>query len=247
VGSDSESCRNREGRRAAVILQERDKELLRLCYEQGFLTAEHVHEAFFRNVGTRAAYRRVQELEAAGYLRRSRLSALSGHRIIQTTPVGTGIARQLSQFEVPQKRRPALQTLDHDALVTSVRIWLMRLLKEKSAVWVPEGHLKKHGGKQIPDGVILYSNGLEMVIEVENSLKSHDRLYELMSAWKTLAPKAQVQYIASSPVIRNGLKKALDRVGPNRGIYLSLWDELRGGQTTTPRKEECQNAAQRRI
>ncbi len=71
-----------------MIIQQRDKEMLRRRYEQQFLHLGHVRRYFFKGAGLENARVRVVELERAGLLRRERIAARDGGLIIRLTRTG---------------------------------------------------------------------------------------------------------------------------------------------------------------
>jgi hypothetical protein len=209
-----------------MILQERDRKILQLCYEQGFLTVEHLHRGFFSKAGMGAAYRRVRELEAGGFLRRSKVSVLSGQSMILPTVSGVGIARAISEFEVPVRKRPLLHTLDHDALVTSVRLRLCELYVDSSPVWTPEGHLKRQGGELIPDGLLRLTRGRTMVVEVENSQKSKKRIVSILDHHVKNHSDKLVVYVAANRTIEACLQNNI-QTHWKPGIFAVIsWESL---------------------
>lgn len=209
-----------------MILQERDRRILQLCYEQGFLTVEHLHRGFFPGAGMGAAYRRVRELEAGGLLRRSRVSVLSGQQVILPTPTGVEIARGLSACEVPVRKKPLLHTLDHDALVTSVRLRLQEIYGVATSTWVPEGHLKRKGGEQVPDGVLYLGPTQQIYVEVENSIKGGKRLVSILDQYRRNSARIPVLYVAASSTIERVLTRVFWEYKESTQFSLITWERL---------------------
>src|SRR4051812_42561918 len=110
-----------------MILQSRDRKILRKCYEQQFLLMEHVSQYFYQAKSMRESYRRVQEMEAAGLIRREEIPVLGGKKLIRLTKLGIAIALENNAVEVPQGKRLDLTTLSHDSMVTHVRLRLEHL------------------------------------------------------------------------------------------------------------------------
>jgi hypothetical protein len=209
-------------------IQERDREILRRCYEQQFLLVEHVERYFFHDGAWRRAYERIRELENAGLITKTGLPGFGAKRIIRLTKHGIAIAQQLHPIEIPQRRRLDFHTIEHDAIVTSVALRLHQLW---DGIWVPERAIKKDDYAQIPDGVFMFETGNKVTIEVENSLKGRTRFLTLLDRWKHV-PMRLILYVATHPRIYKSLKEYLSD-GPG-GIPFALveWTALRDGSPT---------------
>lgn len=209
-----------------VILQNRDREILRLCYEHQFLLMEHLKGAFFKGKSKQKLYERVQELEKAGLLRREKIFILGREQVLRLTQDGERTIREHFQFAIPQYRRLPLDTLAHDALVVSVRL---RLREIWDGTWVPETLLKQNEYQRIPDGIIAFPGGKQVAIEVENSLKGKSRFLSLMKTWGQHPNVGMVLYISTTKSLYSNLHGYIVE-GPRKPIFaLVSWDELRSG------------------
>jgi len=191
-----------------IQIQERDKKILKICYEQKCLSSEQVLEGIFRGVHRSEGYRRIQELEQAGFLKRIRPLGFGKQTVIQLTALGEGLARAESPYDVPRLRRLNLNTLVHDLLVNRVR---MRLEELWDGQWVPEVELKRTRSsafepQQIPDGIFVWPSAKAIAIEVENSLKTLDRYRQIIRAYDKDDEIICLLYVAATDAIYRGLK-----------------------------------------
>lgn len=217
------ACWSRE---AAVVIQERDRELLKCCYEQQFLMMEQVGRYYFKGGNRSAAYRRVQLLERAGFLRRECHAVLGGKAIIRLTKAGAELARTMSPADVSQVTTLPMATLTHDALVTSVRL---RLQEFWTGTWLPEKALRREEFEQVPDGVFVFSSGKKVAVEVENSPKGKSRLMEHLGSWARHSPGKRVffvLYIATGSGIESLLRRSIKDCSSQAPIAVVSWPEL---------------------
>lgn len=200
-----------------VRVQERDRAVCRDVYEQQFLLMRDLMASHFGGVHRSEVYRRVQELERAGYLRRLQPFQGSQERLIRVTKKGEELARSLSSFEVPQLTRLNPATLMHDIVVNAVRYRLIDQIWD--ATWIPETVLKSRAGAKrdpdaaIGDGIVHFASGKLVVIEVENSLKGKDRYRRIFEAWGRREEVLFVLYVASEPSIARRLRSYLEELG----------------------------------
>lgn len=210
-----------------IQLQSRDREILSLCYEHQFLLMEHV-SVFFKEKGERRAYERVQELEGAGLLRREPSLIFGSSRVIRLTKLGVDTVRGTYAVPIPQIKRLNLTTLQHDAIVTSVRL---RLKEVWDGAWVPERLLKKAEFPEVPDGLVVFPSGRRLAIEVENSLKGKARFLGLLNRWSA-SQAFLILYIATTPRLFETLKGYIGEgpKSPKSPVFgLVQWDDLRDG------------------
>ncbi|MCO5143145.1 MAG: replication-relaxation family protein [Oligoflexia bacterium] len=203
-------------------LQDRDKEILKLCYEQQFLLSEHVCEYFFAGNYTETK-RRLRELKAADLLK-SYPVPKSNRRIFQLTWQGRKVGRELSRMELDRPRRPFDSQLEHDALVTSVRLRL-ELLWE--GVWIPELAIRKLEIQEVPDGLFVFTNGTKAAIEIENSLKGRSRFVNRMKSWRDVKVRL-VLYVVAKAGILERIKYFMSEAPSTPLFGIVPWEELKG-------------------
>lgn len=207
-----------------MILQTRDREFLRVCYEHQFLLVDHLRETFFKGKSKQALYLRIQKLEKAGVLKKENI--LGHAQVLRLTEAGEKLTRSHVQLELPRQRALPLDTLTHDALVISVRLRLRELW---DGTWVPEILLKQNEYPRIPDGVVAFPGGKQIAIEVENSLKGKSRFLSLMKIWGKHPNVGMVLYVTTTKSLYSNLKGYISE-GPKKPIFaLVSWDELRSG------------------
>lgn len=211
-----------------MILQARDRAILRSCYEQQFLLIEHVQRYFFGDCHRRKADERIQELVREGLLLRDGFLKSRGRPVIRLSPKG----RKLVEAEhpiggIPYVRRLDLTTLEHDAIVTSVAL---RLAEVWDGVWVPERALKKDEFSTIPDGVFVFTaTGSKVAVEVENSLKGKTRFMGLLDRWRGTKMRV-VLFVPTKYDVEAKLREWIAD-GP-KGVPFALvgWPSLRDGK-----------------
>jgi len=209
-----------------VVIQERDRGLLRCCYEQQFLLMEQVARYFFGGGNRSASYRRIKKLESGGLLRRERHSVLGGREIIRLTRQGIELAQTLSPALVPQLGKVPLATLAHDALVASVRLRLEELW---TGTWVSERALKPESFEQVPDGLFIFPSGKKVAVEVETSPKGKARLMDHLASWARKQNGERlflVLYITPDPGIERLLRRCIEESASQVPIAVVSWPEL---------------------
>lgn len=202
--------KNKTGEQQMIVLQERDKQVLKVCYEQEFLTSDHLK--YFFKTHRSQLYRRVQELENAGFLTRERSPVTGRNSLIRLSRQGTLWVKSThpAPLQLPRpRRRLNFSTLVHDEIVTTTRL---RLSKLWDAEYLPERSLKSLEFKEIPDGIFRFRSGKEIAIEVENSDKGRVRFLKLLDRWNQRKSVVFILFVASSPqmevILRAYLKQS---------------------------------------
>ena len=214
-----------ENEEKVIEIQERDKKILKLCYEQNFLLSEHISDHFFQS-DSKLAARRIKKLQESGYIRYGAHPFDRKRNLIRISRLGKMIASSMSPIEFPYCNAISKYTLAHAALVTSVRL---RLEKIWDGVWIPEMALKQLDTVEVPDGVFLFKSGTRVAIEVENSIKGKSRFLKRLAAWRE-EDEEIVLYVATSEEIYRYLKDYLQHAPVKPLFALVLWDELKTGQ-----------------
>jgi len=185
-----------------ISLQSRDKQILKLCYEQQFLTSDQIADHFFSSY--REAARRIQELGNAGYLVFEKHPLKNNARALRLAERGLQVASQLSAVAIPQRWTPS--QVEHDALVTRVRLILE---KRWDGTWIPEKAIRGFRTGEVPDGLFIFENEAKVAVEVENSLKGRARFEDRLRRWKDIKVKI-VLYVATKPEVHERLRVFLD-------------------------------------
>ena len=208
---------------SSLVLQTRDREIIRCCYEQQFLVYEQIERFFFSSTHTQNARRRVAKLMRAGLLYSEIHCGLTKHHLIRVTRIGKSIGQSESPFDVPQSKKVDLATLMHDRFVTDVRL---RLKSFWTGTWVPEKALKDKY-KQIPDGLFQFEEtGSTAAIEVENSLKGNSRFLAILNEWSRVDGVRVVLFIATTKKLFDAIHKRLLNAPPKPAFALVEFDVL---------------------
>lgn len=192
--------------RARIV--DRDHQILKLCYEQKFITLEHVESFFPARSAKFAASRRVGLLRGAGLLKVVQSPMLKRYFILTLTKLGEAYVTQKLSIEIDNNLKPLQSTLAHDSIVTSVRLKLVSLLPNSK--WLPERALKLMSLEHLPDGILKVSHDEFIVIEVENSIKWSQRYRSLMNTdWSCIPQITTVLYIATNENISRAISASL--------------------------------------
>jgi hypothetical protein len=212
----------------------RDQEILRVSYEQQMVSIQQMSRYLFGGHDTHAA-RRLRELAEAGYLREAAVRGSFTAKLYRPTGAGVKVAKSLTPLVVPQRRAFSLATLEHDLLVTEVRLRLAQLW---DAAWLPERVLRSDEYKQIPDGVLLFQSGKKIAIEVEHSCKAKRRYQRIWQKW-TGTGTFLVLYVATSPTVATLLRKQLMDAPKGAAFGVVEWEALKSEaiKIWTPRGE----------
>ncbi len=208
-----------------MILQPRDLDILQLCYEQQFLTEEHLMPLF--KGGNRVqVIRRLRELRNAGFITTFKSKTGEGPTIVRLTHRGLKLAAARASFSVPQVRAIDYATLRHDAIVTAVRLRLRELW---DFTWVPERALRDRY-EIIPDGLVQFRTGVVFALEIENSLKGVTRQRQILESWERVSGIHMVLYVTTKPIIHDAWQRVLSETQRQTAYGLLHWDELRQGE-----------------
>jgi hypothetical protein len=209
---------------------ERDREILRVSYEQQMVSIDQMTRYLFGGHDTHAR-RRLRELAQAGLLREAEVRGRFPLKLYRPTGYGVKVAQGLTPLVSPQRRAFSLLTLEHDLLVTEVRL---RLAQFWDAVWLPERALRADEYRQIPDGVLLFQSGKKIAIELENSSKAKRRYQRIWQKWPGTGTFL-VLYVATTPVVAALLRKLLVDAPKGAAFGLVEWEALQAGSKSTPK------------
>lgn len=205
-----------------IMLQERDKAILRLCYEQQFVLTEHI-ETYFSQVSYQACRKRITELVSAFYLREELTQVLGKKPIYRVTKLGAAVALENGALPVGQARVLQATTLVHDSIVTSVRL---RLQSFWDAKFTCERAIKGSEYRQIPDGIFTFRSGKGIAIEVENSDKGRNRFIGLLRRWRDTPHISFVLYVATNDSLFESIQKWLAHGPKEKPLGVVRWKDL---------------------
>jgi len=161
-----------------VRIMPRDIQIMRWIHEQKFMTERQIRQVFWKGVSenSREDYKRLSELEKAGYLKRSKQNL---YRYVLYMVSAKGI-RQL-KGSGHEQGLGEIHDVDyslyrHDMAVTDLRI-LFHVWGNTE--WVCERVLSKRNDlRHLPDAMI-YHQGKYLAVEYESSRKSKRRYDEI--------------------------------------------------------------------
>lgn len=203
-------------------LQTRDIEILKLCYEQQWVLHSHVQSFFHGSCAEREARRRIQELGGLRLLRRE-LTPILKQPAYRVTKAGSTVAELNGSPYLKPQARISLVNSVHDAKVTSVRL---RISKLWNANFTPERALKENDLYEIPDGVFTFASGVNVALELENSVKSRSRLVKLCGRWENIQSINLVLYVAATAAIEKTVKAAVTAAQSTKPIGVIQYDKL---------------------
>ncbi len=198
-------------------LQQRDKDILTLCYEQRFLLIKHISQYYFKSNYSEAK-RRVRELKKANLLREAG-ARLGRNKVLELTKEGRKLADSYSRIGPLPRYDLDPATLEHNAYVTEARLLIQ---KRWEGHWVPEHALRVENPREIPDGIFIFEETEnEAIIEVENSLKGRKRFESRIRSWFHGRKTVLVIFIATSNEIYNNLARFLEKA-PERPAHIVM-------------------------
>lgn len=208
-----------------VLLTERDKGILRLCYEQQFLLRDHL-EPFFEGCSIRRINFRLQQLIDGGYLRREHYPELGLQSIYRLTSVGIKLTQDLN----PRTRRYLSKinstTLFHDALVTSCRL---KFSKIWTAQFHPERELKESEFPEIVDGLWRFQSGKFVALEVECSDKGRKRFLRRLHNLGRIESITLILYVVPNERMLSIVRTYLKDSPSEQPSGVCLWGDISAG------------------
>ncbi|MGE4108219.1 MAG: hypothetical protein AB7F66_13475 [Bacteriovoracia bacterium] len=212
-----------------IQIQSRDRAMLRICYEQQFLTMPHIREFYPNNKSGKEAIRRAGALAKSGFWYKAPSPLNPKELIYRVTSRGKDIAQAEGAPKINGLKTLSMATLLHDGLVTAVRL---RLGSIWNARFVCERAIKEGDYPQIPDGLFFFPSGLGIALEVENSEKGKTRFIELANRWAATPSVFAVLYVAKDQDLANTLKKFVGQASPTKPLGVVDWTSLRYGWPT---------------
>lgn len=178
-------------------IQERDKKILRLAYDHGFVERKHIR-CFFPDEPETS--RRIHEYVGHGYLKVAPCPARN-EVIFLITRKGVDIVEQGVPYYLPYRPISHTKVL-HDSFVIMTRIRLEQLW---IGHWIPERLLPRT--EEIPDGIFQFPSGKKVYVELENSHKEKARfLYRLQE----FSGQILILYITTKPEVYRSIRRTTD-------------------------------------
>ena len=213
-----------------IQMTDRDKQILRLCLEQKFLTFGHVESFFPERAAKFSASKRIAALRDAGMIRVDPSHVLQRHLIVTLTRYGEVLAGDGCPIELDMGLKAQRSTLDHDAIVTSARLSFSTLFP--GSKWLPERAIKPMKLDYLPDGIVELTSGERIAIEVENSIKWKARYHALMyKNWADLPRFDKVLFIATNDKIAAAIGQCLSASPEHPTFGVMKVTDLKNGQT----------------
>ena len=219
-----------------VVLQDRDLDILRFCLEMKFSDIESLNWKFFdpKSSDMFAARKRVQKLEACGYLKSVSLLSGTAKKFYLTTAKGYReiLKKQPDQIIPAVVTKLSVVTFEHDLGVLKIR----RLLEEqqRATFWKSERLLKTTTQVALqslkrefmPDALFTSKQGKVIAFEFENKPKSEAQLKEKIFRLKAVieshdAPFEACLVVASTDNLKKKIQ-ALTILIPNKFIVQSV-------------------------
>ena len=196
-----------------MVLQERDKEILRWVNGYGFVTVNQIKR--WMGVGETAGYVRVRKLVEGGYLKRKRVFH-NQERVHWISNQAQG----LIQDDIKNPKRVNISTYYHDLLLVDLGLYLE---KTGGVEFIPERRLRNFNtdntviGKKgrIPDAILIQENNQKPIaIELELSVKSKDRLRKIINDYMVNFNYDAVWYFTNNQAVYNALSKFITPSSP---------------------------------
>ena len=186
-------------------LEPRDEKIMRVIYEEQFLLLKTISKYFFRD-SFQSASVRILKLIQLKLLRYEILNLPNQPKVARLTPNGVRHSKSISPFSIPQKKKVALSTFTHDALLSITRL---ELINSFDAQWVPEKAMKAQDFKKIPDGILLFASGRRIAVELENTVKGAKRYEQMWREWEA-HDFFLVLYVATTDVVYRALERRMN-------------------------------------
>lgn len=217
----------------AVLLTARDLALLDLLTRHVLLSFGQVQRLAFPMRDHSTVMNRLKRLEDAGYIHRQRIHRvrhplLMGDAgvVFQITMRGVVELQKLNSGKALPERMPSIhgRQIDHDLIVVEVAELLKR--EFPGAEYVNGSYLPhERAGDPRPDGVLRNpATGRKTALEVELSMKSADRVREILASYRVRGNYEKVIYFVGSMAI--GKRIATEVKGYNVTSFENFQDKL---------------------
>lgn len=174
---------NKSEREERVHPTERDKRAVLFVVEQGFATIEQLWKAGWGDQRTASyAAERLALLERVGFLKSFRLEN-SPLKVYRPSGMGRYLVSGISQNPIP------MTDLSQNIAIHQLELNQVRLTLEAKGVtsWrsaeslIIDPSFKKLGGRHVPDGFYVSSNGTKTAVEHDRTLRKKERIKERLS------------------------------------------------------------------
>ena len=180
-----------------IQLTKRDMEIIRFINEFGFCEMPQIERQF--GIKKPLSYRLVRRLIRAGLIIHQRIFH-STYGIYYVTAQGAKCT------DLPPLGTISLGRYEHQQAVTNVFIQLQR--KYPDTNWISERRLKHEKyfqgvGKKghLSDGMLVFSDGKQIAIEIELSLKGKERINRILKSYGTTFSINEVWYFCPKGMI----------------------------------------------
>jgi hypothetical protein len=206
------------------VVTERDLLALTWVLEQGVMTVDQLHRAVYQGEGTassRAAFKRVQFLEASGFLV-SLMSPHKKHRFLKATKRAQELLLVRAVKNIPLSlSSPSLSETPHSEILTEIRLAIRDSGKHGSDLWwrgegtllEDEGFPKERFRDLMPDAIWVTKSSRRVAIEFERSRKGISRVRKKVEGFDVELGRPDRAFDAVLWVSHDGsyrdLKKAL--------------------------------------
>lgn len=161
-------------------LTERDLRILKWLNGHRMATVDQMTKAF--GMSKRMGYRRLSEMEKAGYLQHQRLF-LEKPGVYFPTSSGVAVCGD----DMPAISKLNLGTYEHDLQLVDLSL---QLVDKTDGEWVSERRLRREKGLDgvgvpghVPDGLLRLSDGSIVAVELERTLKGNRRLGDILKGY----------------------------------------------------------------
>ena len=200
-----------------IQLQERDRKILRVGYEQRFLMMGHLIQFHFKGRHIGEAYRRVKELKESGFLEDK---CFWRFKVLRLTAKGRELARLESPWELPSGLRINPSRVEHEAQVTRLRLRLEELW---DGVWKPASCIRDRP----VDGEVHFRDGKRVGLLWGGDGRTRSEwdawLRDFVSLWRDYFCVVVVFKQASA---HERLKRLILEQGITHPIFLGLEEDL---------------------
>ena len=178
-----ENKNNKSEREKRMHPTERDKRAVLFVVEQGFATIEQLWRSGWGDQKTASyAAERLALMERVGFLKSFRLEN-SPLKVYRASGMGRYLVSGISQNPIP------MTDLSQTIAIHQLELNQVRLALESKGVtsWrsaeslIIDPSFKKLGGRHVPDGFYVSSNGTKTAVEHDRTLRKKERIKERLS------------------------------------------------------------------
>lgn len=214
-----------------MVLTERDQTLFRKLQTYGVFTTRQVAEFIFHGARLTTVLRRLRKLERGGYVQR--INGLEGGEVAWAL-----LQKGAEVVDAPAfKRHFRRDLLEHDLILTDLRLWLEDHRISRS--WIPEHEIRssvarKHGlrdmkNRIVPDGIMGTEIGTlkeSVAIELELSFKNSGRYFRTFRQYQNKTSLWGIWYFVKNPGIGRQVEKVWKRANFYGTPIRFLWTVL---------------------